>query len=60
MKTRIEYWKGLKDMGVVDADYIAARENLPKPPKEKPVPALGPALPPQMAPLPIGNGKLGV
>jgi HK97 family phage portal protein len=44
MKTRAEYWKSLKDMGVVDAEYIAARENLPKPPLEKkPEPAALPA-----------------
>ena len=37
MRTRVEYWKALKDMGVVDADYIAARENLPPPPTPEPV-----------------------
>lgn len=39
MKTRAEYWKTLLDMGVVDVDYVAARENLPKPiPKPEPPP----------------------
>ncbi len=45
MRTRVEYWKALKDMGVVDAAYIAARENLPEPPPEpKPVPVAAPAV----------------
>lgn len=47
MRTRVEYWKALKDMGVVDADYIAARENLPPPPAPEPTPA--PAFPPPVA-----------
>lgn len=34
MRTRVEYWKALKDMGVVDAEYIASRENLPPPPAD--------------------------
>jgi HK97 family phage portal protein len=44
-KTRAEVWKLYKDMGVVDEAYIAARENLPKPPTPKPQPAI-PGLPP--------------
>ena len=48
MKTRAEYWKTLKEMGVVDEAYIAARENLPAPPpKPKPV---APPAPLQMVP----------
>lgn len=47
-KTRVEYWKTLLDMGVVDQAYIASRENLPPPPKPKPAPT-----PP---PPPPGNG----
>ena len=38
MKTRAEYWAVMKGLGVVDADYIASRENLPKPPPEPPEP----------------------
>lgn len=52
MKTRVEYWKALKDMGVVDEAYIASRENLPPPPEPKPVPA--PLIPPALA---NGNGN---
>jgi HK97 family phage portal protein len=59
-KTRAEYWKAMKDLGVVDEAYIASRENLPKPPKPKPVPVMQdpnappgalpqPAIPPKMA-----------
>jgi HK97 family phage portal protein len=43
MKTRAEYWEKLLAMGVVDEAYVAARENLPKPPpkpKPQPMPAL--------------------
>lgn len=47
MKTRAEYWKTLKEMGVVSEAYIASRENLPAPPpKPKPV------APPQLVPVP--------
>jgi HK97 family phage portal protein len=37
MKSRAEYWKVLKELEVVNAEYIASRENLPKPPKQEPV-----------------------
>lgn len=49
-KTRIDYWQKLKAMGVVTAEYIAARENLPAPPPPPPPP---PAPPPP----PDGNGS---
>jgi HK97 family phage portal protein len=45
MRTRAEYWGKLKEMGVVDEAYIAARENLPKPPKKEPAPIPQPAPP---------------
>ncbi len=45
MKSRAEYWEKMKALGVVDAAYIASRENLPKPPPEpKPVPVVAPEL----------------
>lgn len=55
MKTRAEYWEKLLSMGVVTEAYIAARENLPKPPpKPKPEPAPRPAFGDQ--PPANGNG----
>jgi HK97 family phage portal protein len=48
MKTRAEYWEKLKAMGVVDAEYIASRENLPKPPKQEPVALPAPIEQPQL------------
>lgn len=36
--SRIAYYQGLKDMGVIDEKWIAATENLPDPPPPKPVP----------------------
>lgn len=38
-KARADYWKAMKDMGVVDAELIAEREGLPPPPEPDPVPA---------------------
>lgn len=35
---RATYWKTMKELGVVDEKFIAAKENLPDPPKPKPVP----------------------
>jgi hypothetical protein len=45
-KSRAEYWTKLHAIGVVSADYIASKENLPKPPP-KPKPMLPPANPQQ-------------
>jgi HK97 family phage portal protein len=56
MKTRAEYWEKMLAMGVVDVDYVAARENLPKPPPPKPEPA-PPALGDESL-LPARNGNL--
>jgi HK97 family phage portal protein len=42
-KSRAEYWTKLHAIGVVSADYIASKENLPKPPP-KPKPAALPNL----------------
>lgn len=47
MKTRAEYWEKLIAMEVVDAAYVASRENLPKPPAPKPKPAPLAVLDPQ-------------
>ena len=41
-KTRAEYWTAMKNLGVVDVDYIAARENLPKPPEPPAEPVFTP------------------
>src|SRR6266542_6121462 len=38
MKTQAEWWKTLLDEGIVDPKFVAARLNLPEPPKEKPQP----------------------
>jgi hypothetical protein len=46
MKSRAEYWKVLKELEVVNAEYIASRENLPKPPKQEPVPVVPVEQPP--------------
>lgn len=40
MKTRAEYWEKLIAMEVVSPEYVASRENLPKPPRPKPAPVL--------------------
>jgi HK97 family phage portal protein len=37
-KARAEYWKVMKELGVVSEDFIAEKENLPPPPPPKPVP----------------------
>ena len=38
-KAQAEWYKIMHELGVIDADYIAERENLPKPPP-KPKPCL--------------------
>jgi HK97 family phage portal protein len=38
MKTRMEYWKGMKEVLGLDPEYIAARENIPKDALKKPEP----------------------
>jgi HK97 family phage portal protein len=45
-KAQAEWYKIMHELGVIDADYIASRENLPKPPA-KPKPMLPPANPQQ-------------
>jgi HK97 family phage portal protein len=56
VKSRAEWWKTLKELNVVDAAYIASRENLPAPPPEpKPEP---PPLPPAAEQNGNGNGTI--
>jgi len=63
VQARSAYWKTMKELGVVDADYIATRENLPPPPDEEPapVPAVDPAqqpnMPPQLVQLPNASSQ---